>query len=684
MLRGLRTGESHTLLGERFGVSRQAASRYFSQGLKVLIDNLVPEFLVIPTEDVVTARSSSDWAVAFGGDRIVLTADGTHFEIDVPEDNMLSWLTYSYYKGYNSQQTLLIVDSSRLIVGITGLMAGRAHELSHVWSSCGLNRVLEAFDGRCDVTLLADKAYVSFASFDHVTVQTPAKSKKQFTQEEKNQTRVLAKFRIYVEHVIGKLKNWAGLLCAAAMRFYEASDGAVGEALLGHRDERLFLAAALYNADLLGGTPLDENLGSAICVAPRLPVVKPDVVPLPTAASRRLNLIPQLQWGWLLPLFDVDVTRNKSNLLSKAWRSVLAGGVCGVRFGENGRGSLIVSVGAVVLPSMKQGVHYCYVNFTGATLQASLCSCKNGHAVALESERAATRDNVASCRHVLATCIALGLSQGAFTDVPVAASKWFRTKIAGRREAVNVRFVCSSECYWPPRVECLRMGLEDAHSVAQEARGIVAVHPHLLAGGWTRMDEVVREVSAALAASKQTLASLPFYALTHGPKKPELLAKLRELNIVAPPRATKEMLAWLIVQRKAVVEEDAQHMREVQRLTCVRCSIGYFDDEAAQSWICCSRRGCFQWNHIECEGVDQETVEREKKYACRACLVRPANADGDDAAAKDVFFDKDRNGPPSVSLDAALSDHHVLDCIRANRHVHLGDPVFPDDDEAAL
>src|SRR5206468_269132 len=111
--------------------------------------------------------------------------------IDVPEDNMLSWLTYSYYKGYNSQQTLLIVDSSRLIVGITGLMAGRAHELSHVWSSCGLNRVLEAFDGRCDVTLLADKAYVSFASFDHVTVQTPARSKKQFTQAEKNQTRVL-------------------------------------------------------------------------------------------------------------------------------------------------------------------------------------------------------------------------------------------------------------------------------------------------------------------------------------------------------------------------------------------------------------------------------------------------------------------------------------------------------------
>ena len=44
-----------------------------------------------------------------------------------------------------------------------------------------------------------------------------------------------------------------------------------------------------------------------------------------------------------------------------------------------------------------------------------------------------------------------------------------------------------------------------------------------------------------------------------------------------------------------------------------------------------------------------------------------------------MFFEGDRAGPPSVSLDEVLSEHHVADCIRANRHVMLGEPVFPDD-----
>lgn len=45
-----------------------------------------------------------------------MPADGTHYEIDVLADNMLSWL---YNNGYNSQQTLRIIDASRLIDGIT-------------------------------------------------------------------------------------------------------------------------------------------------------------------------------------------------------------------------------------------------------------------------------------------------------------------------------------------------------------------------------------------------------------------------------------------------------------------------------------------------------------------------------------------------------------------------------------
>jgi hypothetical protein len=70
----------------------------------------------------------------------------------------------------------------------------------------------------------------------------------QFTQEEINQTCVVAKYRVKVERVIGQLKNWSGLLSTAVMRFSRAVDGVVGSALVGGRDWRLFVAAVLWNA----------------------------------------------------------------------------------------------------------------------------------------------------------------------------------------------------------------------------------------------------------------------------------------------------------------------------------------------------------------------------------------------------------------------------------------------------
>jgi hypothetical protein len=192
LLRALRTCETQALLADRFGIAQKSVSRYITRGLTVLRQRVVPDFLVIPSPDSIVQRSNAEWRAAFG-DGVVLTADGTHFQIDVPEDYVMSWLTYCYYKGYNSQQTLLLVDSAQLIVGVSGLMAGRAHELTHVWKDCGMQRVLDAYKGKAHVTLLADKAYVSFVETDNVTVRTPAKSKTQFSVAEQNQTRVVAK-----------------------------------------------------------------------------------------------------------------------------------------------------------------------------------------------------------------------------------------------------------------------------------------------------------------------------------------------------------------------------------------------------------------------------------------------------------------------------------------------------------
>ncbi len=279
----------------------------------------------------------------------------------------------------------------------------------------------------------------------------------------------IACYRVYVEHVIGKLKNWSGLFNRAAMRFYRMTGG---DALDGLRNERLFVAAALYNADLLEGAPLQRHLGSAICEALRNSIVRPDTVSaLPKAVRQRLNSVPKIEWDWVLRAFNVDVTRAKSNLLSKAWRSVLGGSVCGLRFGDDGRNSPVVSIGAVVLPSMKQGVHYCYVVFDALRLRGAFCTCKNGFSRPGDPTAAAGRaEEVARCRHVLATVLALGLAQDSLRDAVPHVHSRLKLRILSKRDMVNVRYVCSSSCVWPPRVECLKMGLEDAQAVAMDAR----------------------------------------------------------------------------------------------------------------------------------------------------------------------------------------------------------------------
>jgi hypothetical protein len=223
-----------------------------------------------------------------------------------------------------------------------------------------------------------------------------------------------------------------------------------------------------------------------------------------------LNSLPNVQWSWLLPLFNVNILKSKSNLLAKAWRAVLAGSVCGVRFGRGARNALVRSVGAVVLPSMKQGCHCC-IAFTDRELVASFCSCKNGLAVInddfaahVDAAHVDATQSVAKCRHVLSACIILGLAQENLVDDMEGACKWFMREIAKKRQLLDVRFVSTRECVWPPRVQRLSMGLEDAQAVAREARGMVALHPELRDGGWDAMLRDVQVVRREIDATKQT------------------------------------------------------------------------------------------------------------------------------------------------------------------------------------
>jgi hypothetical protein len=677
VLRGMRTGVTLQLLAEWFGLkSKNSAVRYLFSGMQAFRTSMIGDFLVIPTAESVLHRTPHEWKMAFG-ESVVLTADGTHFELDVPEDGLLSWATYCSYKGYNSQQTLLLVDPSQLIVGITSFMPGRSHELSHVWEATGMGNVLQAY-GRQRVTLLADKAYVSLKDHGNVTVRTPAKSKKQFTFDQQNQTRALARYRVYVEHVVGKLKLWKGLCSGAAMRFYDIkeNEGGMGESLLGTRDDRLFLAAALWNASRLNGKPLPRNLGSAVCAAPRLQVhaslEKSSKVPM--AVRSRFRALPIQTWADLSRVFSLDLNTH-CNLLAKGWKSVLGGSVCGLRFCDEGRNAVHTSLGAVVLPSMKQGVYYMGLRFDGQQLVGSYCTCQAGGSNA---------EGLTLCRHVLSTCIVIGLMQNALHE-DAQTGKWFKQAVMKKRTDLNICLVHSDRCLWPPRCECLKMGLEDVQACAKAARGIVAVHPALLAGGWDSLRTTVEAERARLDRAKQTLASLPFYELSQR-KRGDLVLLCHEENIVVPIRATKEEMAWLYIKKKLDTNDDPEgvYASERQRLTCQQCRTLYFADDGGDRWVRCSRRGCFQWNHLGCEGLANEAAKRQKKYCCKKCSGEGGKEDAEDVPiAKDLFFEGDSNGPPNPAADSTLSGHHVSDGMRGGRLVQLGSLVFPEDEVGA-
>ena len=195
------------------------------------------------------------------------------------------------------------------------------------------------------------------------------------------------------------------------------------------------------------------------------------------------------------------------------------------------------------------------------------------------------------------------------------------------------------------------MGLDDIQSVAKEAQGSIAVHPALMEDGWGAMDAKLRQVRRLLDLKKETLPSLPFYALTHGPKRAALLEEVQKCGIVPPARANKERLAWLIVNHRAHNNGGDVYLREVQRLTCVHCKVCYFAEDSGAKWVCCSQRGCYQWNHVECERVDAQRVEQEKKFKCRACLQRNV-ANEDDEEVEKTFS--------SWETGAVLQAHHLM------------------------
>lgn len=106
---------------------------------------------------------------------------------------------YSGKKKCHTQKAQLIVNRQTLEIIATAFSEGKKHDF---------RLFKEAYAGiGPEIMCLADSGYQGLTKLHHNS-ETPTKKskKKPLTDEQKKQNRLLAKQRIYCEHVIGKLK----------------------------------------------------------------------------------------------------------------------------------------------------------------------------------------------------------------------------------------------------------------------------------------------------------------------------------------------------------------------------------------------------------------------------------------------------------------------------------------------
>ena len=111
---------------------------------------------------------------------------------------------YSHYKSHQTCKVLLGIAPNGLITFVSDSYGGRASD-THISNHCGLAELLEPGD-----VVLCDKGFPSFKT-DGAIIVTPPRSaphQVQFSKEQMDETRKIARVRIHVERVIGRLKQF--------------------------------------------------------------------------------------------------------------------------------------------------------------------------------------------------------------------------------------------------------------------------------------------------------------------------------------------------------------------------------------------------------------------------------------------------------------------------------------------
>ena len=195
-----------TLLSILFGVSKPTAAKRFKQTVKVLASILS---VAVRWPDLEEVRVNMPKCFSkFRNTRVVV--DCTEIPLNRPKCLTCRQVTYSQYKGQHTVKVMVGVSPAGVVTFLSKLYGGRASDKA-IFEQSGLADLLEPYVD----AVMADKGFLIEEACERrcVRLHRPPflRAQKQFSRGDALFCAEIARARVHVERVIGRMKVFAML-----------------------------------------------------------------------------------------------------------------------------------------------------------------------------------------------------------------------------------------------------------------------------------------------------------------------------------------------------------------------------------------------------------------------------------------------------------------------------------------
>ena len=198
----IRLGLGEQDLSDRFKISVGSVSSIFNTWIRVMAKEL-KRLVQYPPKEHIRSNLPAE-AECFPNLRC--TIDCTEIFIERPRNLYLQAATWSDYKHHNTIKILVGITPRGAFSFVSKAWGGRASDI-HIVKNSGFLELIDPFD-----ELLADKGFTIANELTmrraELVIPPGVCGREQLTPDEVERTKIVANFRIHVERMIGRFKEF--------------------------------------------------------------------------------------------------------------------------------------------------------------------------------------------------------------------------------------------------------------------------------------------------------------------------------------------------------------------------------------------------------------------------------------------------------------------------------------------